>query len=117
MDENKLDEAVTVLDKLAADDERVFVLQKPITVGGKEYKELELDFSRLKVKDLRESWTNVPVGEKSQSPMEYMSGTYIHNVLAIAADVNPHVLDELSVSDYTILTMRAKAFLLAGEQD
>ena len=87
-----------------------FKLSKPVEVGNEKITEITVDFDRL------DTYTVERIGRKFPENMGFLESNkaYLIEIIAAAANLNPHVIKSLCLSDGTALTMKAQVFLMAS---
>ena len=119
MEENKINdinENDDNLDVEKAPSALVYELEEPVSYGNREYKELHIDFTRLKGKDARAISAELQALGKAVILPSY-SDEYLTRMVVRAAEekIGADFFDELTLYDYNKLIARARAFLLKSE--
>jgi len=90
-----------------------YVLKNPVEVAGKRITELNIDFERLKGRDMRRI-AAIPECIDEETKFREFSKNYYAYVVAAASDLTIHEFDELSFTDATAVTMLAQIFLMGA---
>lgn len=101
-------QASEVLDKAGK-----YVLKNPIEVAGKKITELNIDFKRLKGRDMRRI-AAMPECKDEETKFAEFSKNYYSHIVCAASGINIHEFDELSFSDASAVTMLAQVFLMTA---
>ncbi len=97
---------------IAVNGVKTVTLYKPITIDGRELKEVTLDFNKLTAADLDNVEAEMNASGGAKSPVPAMSSSFNLRVAARAAGVNYHDLQRLNVKDAAKLSLIAQNFLL-----
>jgi hypothetical protein len=92
---------------------KTYKLSRPVTIGGKTYTELNLDFESLTGEDL-ENVAKLPGCNSGDSNLNEFSKTYLSHVVALAAKITIFEVRKLPIKDWTALTMAAQIFLMGA---
>lgn len=119
MEENKtidINENDDNLDVKKAPSALVYELEQPVLYGAREYKELHIDFTRLKGKDARAISAELQALGKAVILPSY-SDEFLTRMVVRASEekIGSDFFDELTLYDYNKLIARARAFLLKSE--
>jgi len=90
---------------------KTYKLSKVVTVADKTFEVLHIDFEGLTGYDMEEI-AGLPGCYKGDAGQAEFSKTYLSHVVARAAGITIHEFRRFPISDASILTMMAQAFLL-----
>lgn len=114
-EKTELDKATELLDSLPDDGVQVYKFAKPVTVCGKTFTELTLDFESLTGADM-EAIESAIVAEGLPIPqVREFSKIYQMHVTAKAAKININELRAFPINHVTKLTMLAQGFLMSAD--
>ena len=97
---------------IAVNGVKTVTLYKPITIDGREVKDVTLDFNKLTAADLDNVEAEMNASSGAKSPIPAMSSSFNLRVAARAAGVNHNELRRLNVKDAARLSLIAQNFLL-----
>jgi len=109
--ESKKPDAEAVIKDLSGESSFKYKLSRKVSVGGKETDEISVNFDNLTGADM-EAVAALPGSSAGDANMNEFSKTYLLNLVSRASGVNINELRMCSITDCTVLTMRAQAFLL-----
>jgi hypothetical protein len=92
-------------------DVRKYKLQNPVKVMDKTITEIDLDYTKLKGKDIRRI-AALPECQDEATKFTEFSKTYYAHCVSRIAGITIHELDEFSWVDFTSVTMLAQSFLM-----
>lgn len=89
-----------------------FELKRPVTIGGTEYKQIQLDLQSLTGADIASAEIEMTSsGHIIAGPAE-LNKTYLMHISARAAKIPYEVLKQFSIKDLSIITMATQTFLM-----
>jgi hypothetical protein len=100
-------------EKVDVDKPFTYYLSIPVTVAGKRFTELSVDFNKLKARDM-EKLAAMKGSNSGDANMNEFSKSYLMQVVSTAAGININEFREFSMKDATALTMAAQIFLMSA---